>query len=101
MSSASASRPTARRNAGGKGVTAMSTREEDFAEQVFITCTHNQLLFFTNKGKVYMKKCYQIPEAGRTAKGTAIVNMLSLDPDEKVSAVFPIESSEAGKNSNL
>lgn len=86
---------------GGKGVTAMSTREEDFAEQVFITCTHNQLLFFTNKGKVYMKKCYQIPEAGRTAKGTAIVNMLSLDPDEKVSAVFPIESSEAGKNSNL
>lgn len=85
---------------GGKGVTAMSTREEDFAEQVFITCTHNQLLFFTNKGKVYMKKCYQIPEAGRTAKGTAIVNMLSLDPDEKVSAVFPIES-EAGKDSNL
>ncbi|WP_407926964.1 DNA gyrase subunit A [Christensenella tenuis] len=85
---------------GGKGVTAMSTREEDFAEQVFITCTHNQLLFFTNKGKVYMKKCYQIPEAGRTAKGTAIVNMLNLDPDEKVSAVFPIES-EAGKDSNL
>ncbi|WP_066685798.1 DNA gyrase subunit A [Christensenella intestinihominis] len=85
---------------GGKGVTAMSTREEDFAEQVFITCTHNQLLFFTNKGKVYMKKCYQIPEAGRTAKGTAIVNMLNLDPDEKVSAVFPIES-ELEKNSNL
>lgn len=85
---------------GGKGVTAMSTREEDFAEQVFVTCTHNQLLFFTNKGKVYMKKCYQIPEAGRTAKGTAIVNMLNLDPDEKISAVFPIES-EIEKHSNL
>lgn len=85
---------------GGKGVTAMSTREEDFAEQVFVTCTHNELLFFTNKGKVYMKKCYQIPEAGRTAKGTAIVNMLNLDPDEKISAVFPIES-EIEKHSNL
>ena len=85
---------------GGRGITAMSTREEDFAEQVFVTCTHNQLLFFTNKGKVYMKKCYQIPEAGRTAKGTAIVNMLNLDPDEKISAVFPIES-EIEKNSNL
>ncbi|WP_082103454.1 DNA gyrase subunit A [Christensenella hongkongensis] len=85
---------------GGRGVTAMSTREEDFAEQVFVTCTHNQLLFFTNKGKVYMKKCYQIPEAGRTAKGTAIVNMLNLDPDEKISAVFPIES-EIEKDSNL
>ncbi len=85
---------------GGRGITAMSTREEDFAEQVFVTCTHNQLLFFTNKGKVYMKKCYQIPEAGRTAKGTAIVNMLNLDPDEKISAVFPIES-EIEKDSNL
>jgi DNA gyrase subunit A len=85
---------------GGRGITAMSTREEDFAEQVFVTCTHNQLLFFTNKGKVYMKKCYQIPEAGRTAKGTAIVNLLNLDPDEKISAVFPIES-EIEKTSNL
>ncbi len=85
---------------GGRGITAMSTREEDFAEQVFVTCTHNQLLFFTNKGKVYMKKCYQIPEAGRTAKGTAIVNMLNLDPDEKISAVFPIET-EIEKHSNL
>ncbi|MEA4853638.1 MAG: DNA gyrase subunit A [Christensenella sp.] len=85
---------------GGRGITAMSTREEDFAEQVFVTCTHNQLLFFTNHGKVYMKKCYQIPEAGRTAKGTAIVNMLNLDPNEKISAVFPIET-EIEKNSNL
>jgi len=85
---------------GGKGITAMSTREEDFAEQVFVTLTHNELLFFTNKGKVYMKKCYQIPEAGRTAKGTAIVNMLNLDPDEKVSAVFPLET-DVERNSNL
>lgn len=85
---------------GGRGVTAMSTREEDFAEQVFVTLTHNQLLFFTNKGKVYMKKCYQIPEAGRTARGTAIVNLLNLDSDEKVSAVFPIET-EIEKHSKL
>ncbi|MGI6152517.1 MAG: DNA gyrase subunit A [Christensenellaceae bacterium] len=85
---------------GGKGITAMSTREEDFAEQVFVTLTHNQLLFFTNKGKVYMKKCYQVPEAGRTAKGTAIVNLLNLDPDEKVTAVFPV-GSEMDEKANL
>ncbi len=83
---------------GGRGVTAMSTREEDFAEQVFVTSTHSQLLFFTNKGKVYIKKCYQIPEAGRTAKGTAIVNLLNLDQDEKVSAVFPVSGMEEGRN---
>ncbi len=85
---------------GGRGVTAMSTREEDFAEQVFVSSTHNQLLFFTNKGKVYMKKCYQIPESSRTAKGMAIVNLLNLDADEKISAVFPIET-ELEKHSNL
>lgn len=75
---------------GGKGIAAMSTREEDFAEQVFVTSTHSQLLFFTNLGKVYTKKCYRIPEAGRTAKGTAIVNLLNLDAGEKVTAVFPV-----------
>ncbi len=74
---------------GGRGVTALSTKEEDFPDDVFATSTHNYLLFFTTKGKVYMKKCYQIPEAGRTAKGMAIVNLLSLEADEKVSAVFP------------
>ncbi len=84
---------------GGVGIAAMSTREEDFAEQVFVTSTHNQLLFFTNKGKVYMKKCYQIPESSRTAKGTAIVNLLNLDADEKVSAVFPVSDLE--KDTNL
>ncbi|MDL2236608.1 DNA gyrase subunit A [Christensenellaceae bacterium OttesenSCG-928-K19] len=83
---------------GGRGVTAMSTREEDFAEQVFVTSTHTHLLFFTNQGKVYTKKCYQIPEAGRTAKGTAIVNLLNLDPDEKISAVFPATGIDESKN---
>ncbi len=75
---------------GGKGVTGMSTREEDFAEHVMVTSTHAHLLFFTNQGKVYRRKCYDLPETGRTAKGMAIVNLLQLDAGEKVSAVFPI-----------
>ncbi len=75
---------------GGKGVTGLSTREEDFAEHVMVTSTHSHLLFFTNRGKVYKRKCYELPETGRTAKGTAIVNLLSLDAGEKVSAVFPV-----------
>lgn len=79
---------------GGRGITALATKEEDFAEDVFATSTHNYLLFFTTKGKVYVKKCYQIPEAGRTAKGMAIVNLLSLESGEKVSAVFPVEKFE-------
>jgi DNA gyrase subunit A len=75
---------------GGRGVTGMSTREEDFAEHVMVTSTHSHLLFFTNMGKVYRRKCYELPETSRTAKGMAIVNLLQLDPGEKVSAVFPI-----------
>ncbi len=75
---------------GGKGVTGLSTREEDFAEHVMVTSTHSHLLFFTNQGRVYRRKCYELPETGRTAKGMAIVNLLSLDAGEKVSAVFPI-----------
>ncbi len=75
---------------GGKGITGLTAREEDFAEHVVITSTHSQLLFFTNKGRVYRRKCYELPETGRTAKGTAIVNLLSLDAGEKVSAVFPV-----------
>ena len=63
-----------------------------------MTSTHNDLLFFTTRGKVYMKKCYEIPEAGRTAKGTAIVNLLQLDPNEKISAVFPLTEFEDAKN---
>lgn len=75
---------------GGKGITGMSTREEDFAEHVMVTSTHSHLLFFTNMGRVYRRKCYELPETGRMAKGMAIVNLLSLDAGEKVSAVFPI-----------
>ena len=84
---------------GGRGITGLSTREEDFAENVFVTSTHNPLLFFSTKGNVYSKKCYEIPESGRTAKGMAIVNMLSLDSDEKITAVFPV--SEYDKDAQL
>ncbi len=75
---------------GGRGITGLSTREEDFAEHVMVTSTHSNLLFFTNMGKVYRRKCYELPETSRTAKGMAIVNLLQLDAGEKVSAVFPI-----------
>ncbi|OGO80972.1 MAG: DNA gyrase subunit A [Clostridiales bacterium GWC2_40_7] len=81
---------------GGKGITGLSTREEDFVEKLFITSTHHYILFFTNKGRVYRLKAYQIPEAGRTAKGTAIVNLLELDGDEKITAVIPIEEYTEG-----
>lgn len=77
---------------GGKGVTAMTTREEDFVEHLFITTTHHYLLFFTNRGKVYRLKVHELPEAGRQAKGTAIVNLLYLSSDEKITAVIPIRS---------
>lgn len=73
---------------GGRGISGMATREEDFVEHVIVTSTHANLLFFTNKGKVYRRKCYDLPETGRTAKGMAIVNLLQLDADEKVSAVL-------------
>ena len=75
---------------GGKGITGISTREEDFVKQIFTTSTHDTVLFFSNKGKLYRLRGYEIPEAGRTAKGTAIVNLLSLDAGEKNSAVIPI-----------
>ena len=77
---------------GGKGITGMATREEDFVKQIFTASTHDMILFFTNKGKLYKLRGYEIPEAGRTARGTAIVNLLSLDPGEKVSAVIPIQN---------
>ena len=82
---------------GGRGITALQTREEDFVENLFITSTHNYILFFTNKGKMYKLKTYEIPEAGRQAKGTALVNLLQLDADEKVSAVIKIKDFEDGK----
>ncbi len=75
---------------GGKGVTAATTREEDFIEQLYVTNTHDAIMFFTNRGRVHQKYCYEIPEAGRTARGTAIVNLLNLDPGEKVTAVLPV-----------
>jgi DNA gyrase subunit A len=75
---------------GGKGKIGIVTREEDFVETLFTTSTHNYLLFFTNKGRVYSLKAYEIPEAGRQAKGMAIVNLLQLEPGEKVSAVIPV-----------
>lgn len=76
---------------GGRGVTAMATKEEDFVEHMFITTTHNYMLFFTNKGKVYRLKVYEIPEAGRTAKGTALVNLLLVSSDEQVNAIIPVK----------
>ncbi len=82
---------------GGKGITGIATREEDFVKQIFTASTHDTILFFTNKGKLYHLRGYEIPEAGRTAKGTAIVNLLSLDVGEKVSAVIPIQNFAEGK----
>ena len=82
---------------GGKGITGIATREDDFVKQIFTTSTHDMILFFTNKGKLYKLRGYEVPEAGRTAKGTAIVNLLSLDPGEKVSAVIPIQNFAEGK----
>lgn len=82
---------------GGKGITGIATREEDLVKQIFTTSTHDTVLFFSNKGKLYRLRGYEIPEAGRTAKGTAIVNLLSLDAGEKISAIIPISNFEDGK----
>ncbi len=82
---------------GGRGITGLSTREEDFVKDLFITSTHNYMLFFTNKGKMFKLKAYEIPEAGRTAKGTALVNLLQLGPGEKVNAVIKIKDFDDGK----
>lgn len=76
---------------GGKGVHGMATKEEDFLEHLFITSTHKYILFFTSRGKVYRLKAHEIPEAGRTAKGTAIINLLSLDQDEKITAIMTVK----------
>ncbi len=75
---------------GGRGISGMATKEEDFVEHIFTTSTHNFILCFTNKGRMFKIKGYQIPEAGRTAKGMPIVNLLSLDSDEKVTATIPV-----------
>ncbi len=83
---------------GGKGITGLTTREEDFVEDLFITSTHDTILFFTNKGKVYSLKAYEIPEGKRQARGTAIINLLNLTGDERVSAVIPIEKYDPESN---
>ncbi len=85
-------------NRGGRGIKGMSTIEDDYIEDLLMTNTHNYLMFFTNYGRVYRLKAYEIPEAGRTARGTAIVNLLQLNPGEKISAMIPITSYEEGKN---
>ncbi len=84
-------------NRGGKGVAAMTTREEDYVEQLHVTSTHDDIMFFTNRGRVYQIKCYEIPEASRTARGTAIVNLLQLDGGEKVTTMIPIPAAAEGK----
>ncbi|NLK44882.1 MAG: DNA gyrase subunit A [Tissierellia bacterium] len=83
---------------GGKGIIALTTREEDFVEDLYITSTHDTILFFTNKGKVYSLKAYEIPEGGRQAKGTAIVNLLNISGDEKVNAIIPINKNTKEDN---
>lgn len=82
---------------GGKGITGIATREEDFVKEIFTASTHDTILFFSNKGKVYGLRGFEIPEAGRTAKGTAIVNLLNLDSGEKISAIIPIQNFADGK----
>jgi len=81
---------------GGKGILGLSTREEDFVKNLFVTSTHHFIMFFTNKGRVYRLKAYEISESGRQAKGTAIVNLLQLDGDEKVTTVIPIQEYKEG-----
>lgn len=81
---------------GGRGIAGHTTREEDYVEQIFTTSTHSNILFFTTRGVVYSLKGYRIPEATRQAKGMAIVNLLPLEPDEKVTAMIPIESFDEG-----
>ncbi|MCX4297732.1 MAG: DNA gyrase subunit A [Lachnospiraceae bacterium] len=82
---------------GGRGVKGMSTIEDDYIEDLLMTTTHHYLMFFTNFGRVYRLKTYEIPEAGRTARGTAIVNLLQLNPGEKISAMIPIREFTEGK----
>lgn len=82
---------------GGRGIAGLATREQDFVEHIFTASTHDHVLFFTNRGIVYRLKAYQIPEGGRTAKGTAIVNLLPLENGEKITAVIPVPEFEDGK----
>lgn len=82
---------------GGKGVSGLTTREEDFVEDIYITSTHDTVLFFTSKGNAFAKKAYEIPEGSRTAKGTAVVNLLHLDPGETIRSIVPISKTTTSK----
>ena len=82
---------------GGKGIMGITTKEDDFVKEIFTTSTHDTVLFFTSKGRMYRLRGYEIPEAGRNARGTAIVNLLNLEADEKVSATIPIQNFADGK----
>lgn len=83
---------------GGKGITGIKTRDEDFVKEIFTASTHDNILFFTNQGRLYQVKCYEIPEAGRTAKGTAIINLISLEKGEKVEAMITVSDFDENKN---
>ena len=83
-------------NRGGKGIKGMQTLEDDYIEELLMTTTHHYLMFFTNTGKVYRLKAYEIPEASRTARGTAIINLLQLQPGENITAVIPIDKYKDG-----
>ena len=83
-------------NRGGKGIKGMQTIDEDFIEELFMTTTHHYIMFFTNLGRVYRLKGYEIPESSRTARGTAIVNLLQLQPNERITAVIPIAQYDEG-----
>jgi DNA gyrase, A subunit len=83
---------------GGKGVIGMDTKEDDFVTHLFVTNTHQYLMFFTNKGKVYRIKAYEIPELGRTARGTPIINLIQIEAGEKINAVIPVEDFDSDKN---
>lgn len=82
---------------GGRGVSGMTQREEDFVEELFISSTHDHILFITSKGRMHRRKCYQIPEGSRTSKGTNIVNLLSLEPDEKIAYMIGIQDFDPDK----
>ena len=84
-------------NRGRRGIKGMQTLDEDYVEELFLCSTHHYIMFFTNTGRVYRLKGYEIPEAGRTARGTAIINLLQLQPEEKITAVIPIKEYEEGK----
>ena len=84
-------------NRGGRGIKGMQTLDDDYIEELMMTTTHHYVMFFTNTGRVYRLKAYEIPEAGRTARGTAIINLLQLMPGERITAVIPISKFEEGQ----